>query len=219
MLKKITGLIFGNFVIKLFSVVFAVMLWMHVSARGTSEVNLMVPLELRDIPKDMMVVGDVPGYLDVRLQGQEGVVRRLSPKDIASFISLSGSPQGEQSHTLSTSNVTVPLNVRVTSILPNEIKLKLEKIVTKTLPVKADIVGSPVPGLRVAGVSISPSSVTVAGPESSMRGIKGIFTQNIDIEGAAGSLETLAKLDPPSAPGIKTEDENIRVVVTLARKR
>jgi YbbR domain-containing protein len=217
--KKITGIVFDNLLIKLFSVVFAVTLWLHVSARGTSEVNLVVPLELREIPRNMMVVGNVPGFVSVRLQGQEGIVRRLSSKDLTAFISLSGATPGQENFSITQSNITVPSNIRVTSVKPSEVSLTVEKVVTRTLPVRADLVGSPVPGYIVSRVEITPAAVTVAGPESSIRNLRSVFTQNLDLDGAAGSFETISKLDAPGAPGLKLEEEDVRVVITLSKTK
>ena len=42
------------------------------------ELTLSVPLELRNIPQGMAVVGDVIKNLDVRLQGQERVLRDIT---------------------------------------------------------------------------------------------------------------------------------------------
>ena len=103
-LKKI---FLENFLIKFFSLIFAIALWLHVVARGTAEVNFVVPLELRDIPENLMIVGQVPGYVDVRLQGQEGLVKRLSVREISAFVSLSGAKPGDLTFNLSASNVTV----------------------------------------------------------------------------------------------------------------
>src|SRR5512141_1342487 len=121
MVERLKRLIFDNFVIKLFSLIFAIILWLHVVSRGTAEVNFVVPLELRDIPEDMMVVGEVPGYADVRLQGQEAAVRRLSVKDVRAFLALSGVRPGESVHYLTPADVTVPGNIRVTGITPPQV--------------------------------------------------------------------------------------------------
>ncbi len=129
MIKTLKRLFVENFLIKLFSLVFAVALWLHVVARGTAEVNFIVPLELRDIPQSMMVVGQTPGYVDVRLQGQEGMVKRLSARDISAFVSLSDAKAGELAFNLSPSNVTVPGTIKVAGISPAEVKLHLEKII------------------------------------------------------------------------------------------
>jgi len=218
-LKTLKKIFVENFLIKLFSLVFAVALWLHVVARGTAEVNFVVPLELRDIPQNMMVVGQTPGYVDVRLQGQEGMVKRLSARDISAFVSLSDAKSGELEFNLSPSNVTVPGTIKVAGISPAEVKLHLEKILRKELAVKPEVTGRTAPGYRVESVEVFPRSVMAQGPESSLRKVTDALNASVSVEGATGSFDKLARVEPPAEYGVKLEESNVRITVTLSRTR
>jgi len=74
----IRRLIAENWPTKLASLVLAVTLWFYVTSKGKTEVTLTVPLVLRNAPQGMAVVGDVPGKIVVRLQGQERAIRDTS---------------------------------------------------------------------------------------------------------------------------------------------
>lgn len=219
MSKTLKKIFFENFLIKFFSLVFAVALWLHVVARGTSEVNFVVPLELRDIPQNLMVVGQVPGYVDVRLQGQEGLVKRLSVRDITAFVSLAGAKSGELAFNLSPSNVTVPGTIKVAGISPAEVKLRLEKTLRRELAVKAEVTGRPAPGYRVESVDIFPRTVTAQGPESSLRKITEALTASASVDGAAGSFDKLVRVEPPAEYGVKLDESSVRITVTLSKTR
>ena len=219
MIKTLKRIFIENFLIKLFSLVFAVALWLHVVARGTAEVNFIVPLELRDIPQNMMVVGQTPGYVDVRLQGQEGMVKRLSARDISAFVSLSDAKTGELAFNLSPSNVTVPGTIKVAGISPSEVKLHLEKILKKELAVKSEVTGRPAPGYKVESVDVFPKTVTAQGPESSLRKITEALTASVSVDGATGSFDKLARVEPPAEYGVKLEEYSVRITVTLSKTR
>lgn len=219
MFKTLKTIILENFLIKFFSLVFAVALWFHVVARGTSEVNFVVPLELRDIPQNLMVVGHVPGYVDVRLQGQEGMVKRLSVREITAFVSLADAKAGEFAFNLSPSNVTVPGNIKVAGITPAEVKLRLEKVLRRELAVKPEVTGRPAHGYRVQDVDVFPRTVTAQGPESSLRKVTEALTASVNVDGATGSFDKLARVEPPAEYGVKLDESSVRITVTLSKTR
>jgi YbbR domain-containing protein len=218
-LKSLRRIIFENFFIKFFSVLFAVLLWFHVVSRGKSEVNFVVPLELKDIPKGMVVVGDIPGHADVRLQGQEGIVKGLTPKDIGAFISLSGAKEGDNAFSLSQANVKVPGNIDVVMISPTEVRLHIERLIRKSIQVKPEIAGKPAPGYTLLRVEISPPSVWVQGPEGFIRRTHSISTEPIDIDGMAQSFDRAVELEPPGEKGVMLEEDSVKVSITLRKAR
>jgi YbbR domain-containing protein len=167
----------------------------------------------------MMVVGDVPGYVDVRLQGQEGMIKRLAVRDISAFVSLSGAVPGEGYFSLTPANVTAPGSIRVVSITPSGVKLRLEKVVRKPLAIRPRLTGSPAAGLRVTRVEVIPVTVNASGPESSLRRLSTVETGDINLNGATGSFDRLVKIESPAGYGVKLEEENARVAITLSKIR
>ena len=219
MLEKLRSILFGNIIIKALSLLFAVALWFHVVARGKSEVNFVVPLELKDIPQDMVVVGDVPGYVDVRLLGQEGILKGMYPRDISAFINLSDAKEGEDTYYLGPSNIRVPGNITVSSVNPIELRLHLEYIGQKDVPVKPVLEGKPAPGYRVSKVSVTPASIMVHGPNNYLAKLTAIKTEPIEVEGAAGNVSRQAAVEPISLSGLKLDADSVTVEVTVVKGR
>ena len=57
-----------------------------------------MPIELRNIPAGMTVVGDVTGSLEARMQGQERVLRDSTiSKKVVALLDLSLTREGENS--------------------------------------------------------------------------------------------------------------------------
>lgn len=215
-LQKIRTIFFDNFVIKVFSLLFAVVLWFHVVSKGKSEVNFVVPLELTDIPREMAVVNDVPGYVDVRLMGPEGMLKSISPREIRAVISLADKKEGESLYYLGPTNITAPGYAEVTNINPAEIRLRLESVARKAVPVSPALIGRPAKGYRVDNVTVEPETVTVEGPKSVIARMEKVNTKAVDISGAMGSFDRLVMLETP-AGGVRLEVEGVRVEVTLIR--
>jgi YbbR domain-containing protein len=122
-------LVFDNFLIKVISFVAAVGLWFYVSSRGDSEINLMVPLELRNVPPSMTVIGGIPDFVNVKLKGRHDAIRGLDPSQVNVELDLTGADRGENYYTLTMANVHVPPTVEVTNLTPNTLALRLEPVV------------------------------------------------------------------------------------------
>jgi len=219
-LRIIKSVFFDNLAIKLFSLLFAVLLWLYVVTKGKSEVNFVVPLELKDLQQSMMVVSDVPGYLDVRLRGQEEMLKGLSSRGISAFIDLKNAGPGEMVYHMTEANVKVPRNIAVTNINPDSVKLRLEPIAKKTLPVKAVVLGRPAAGRRVAKITIDPEKVTAVGPASSIDKLFGYATVTVDVDGAVSGFDRAAAVDlPPTKKSVRLEEDTVKVTVSIVPER
>jgi len=171
-----------NWPIKLASLVLAVTLWFYVTSKGKSELSLTVPLELRNVPQGMAVVGDVPASIEVRLQGQERALRDISSsKRVLGFVDLSKALEGENRIHLSPDDIRRPAGVSVTYLSPMEILVRLERLLQRTFRLKAVLRGRPAPGYRVSGVTVTPSRITLEGPAGVIESFSRLETMPIDI--------------------------------------
>ncbi len=209
--------LFENWGIKLISLCLALTLWFYVTSKGRTEVTLTVPVELRNIPAGMTVVGDVPGFLEVRVQGRERVLRdSASIKKVIGILDLSATTAGQNAVHLSPDDIRRPAGVNITHISPSEIRLKLEPLLRRTFRLKPVLRGSPVPGHRVSGISVAPQKVTVEGPLSAIAALEGLKTMPIDIQDATESFTVEPKIDYRGQP-VKLLDKNIVLRITIER--
>lgn len=118
--------ILHNWHLKLLSLLLAFLLWSVITGEPPAEVGFTVPLELQNIPQGLVVAGDVPASVQVRLHGPAALVRRLSPGNIIVAIDLTGHKVGEHWFSMNTGDVVVPYGVRVVRVSPAQIRLRLE---------------------------------------------------------------------------------------------
>ena len=144
---NLRNILLDNWGIKLVSLALSLTLWFYVTSKGKTEMTLTVPLELRNIPPDMAVVGDVAGSLEVRVQGQERVLRDITSwKKVVGIIDLSMTRVGENTVRISPDDIKRPAGVTVTHMSLSEIKVKLEPLVRKTFRLKPVLHGVPAAG-------------------------------------------------------------------------
>src|SRR5215831_11070144 len=79
-----------NWLTKLFSLALATMLWIAIAGQANSEIGMNIPLEYRNIPSRLEVVGDATDSVEVRLRGSSTLIREISAKDVTATVDLSG---------------------------------------------------------------------------------------------------------------------------------
>jgi YbbR domain-containing protein len=211
-------LLFDNWGIKLLSLGLSLSLWFYVTSKGKTEITLTVPLELRNIPQNMAVVGDVAGSLEVRVQGQERALRDVSSgKKVVGVLDLSLAKVGENTVRLSPDDIRRPSGVAVAYLAPSEVKVRLEPLVRRTLRLSPVLRGTPAAGFRVEKISTSPSRITVEGPASMMNQLDNLQTLPIDIQGARADVTVEPKIDYKGMQ-VKIIEKNISVRISLERK-
>ncbi len=179
MLEKITE----NWLLKLVSLVFALILWFFVMGERKLEVGYSVPLELENLPPGLMIASDLPTTVDVRISGPRTVLMNLHPRDISVSVDLEGLPPGTTSFRRLEERINLPSGLRVTRISPASVDMRLERVRQKRVPVEPVLTGAPGEGFRITDVLVIPAQVTVEGAESELREINRVVTAAVDVDG------------------------------------
>jgi YbbR domain-containing protein len=208
-----------NWPIKLASLVLAVTLWIYVTSKGKTEMSITAPLELRNIPQGMVVVGDVPGSLELRLQGQERALRDIAAgKKVVGTVDLGRGKEGENIIHLSPDDIRKPSGVLVTHLNPFEITVMLDRLDRKTIRLKPVLTGKPAPGYRVRDVSVNPLRVTLEGPAGVIGSFAVLQTLPIDVSGMQETTTVEPRIDFQGKP-VKVLEEDIGITITLQKER
>jgi len=210
-------ILFDNWGIKLVSLAISLTLWLFVTSKGKTEMMLTVPLELRNVPQGMAVVGDVTGYVDVRVQGQERLLRDgTAGKKVVCVLDLSMTRVGENTVRISPDDIKRPTGVIVTHMSLSEIKVTLEPLIRKSFRLKPVLYGTPAAGYRISGMTVTPSRITAEGPASVMTALDMLRTMPIDIQGADTTMTVEPKIDYQGQP-VKLLASTIGVRITIER--
>jgi YbbR domain-containing protein len=206
-----------NWGIKLISLGLSLMLWFYVTSKGKTEMTLTVPLELRSIPQNMAVVGPVASSLEVRVQGQERVLRDITTgKKLVGILDLSMTKEGENVVRLSPDDISRPSEVAVTHMSLSEVKVRLEPLIRKTFRLKPVVHGTPASGYRLKNIVITPPKITVEGPSSVVKMLESLQTMPIDIQGAAENRSIEPKIDY-QGQSVKLIEKNVEVRIIIER--
>src|SRR6186713_1532877 len=121
--------------IKILALVLAAVLWFTVAGEHVVERSLRVPLEFRNIPEALEIVGSAPDTVDVRLRGSSIVLSRLQAGEIVAVLDLSTARAGSRLFHIRNDEVRAPFGVEVAQVVPSTLSLELEKSARRRVPV------------------------------------------------------------------------------------
>jgi len=204
----------SNTGLRIFSLFFALGLWLFVNAgQKASEKSLEAPLEFRNIPADLMVVGPGASQIEVRVMGPPALLSTLDPDHLKVSLDLDGARPGTSTFRLSPDSFNPPRGVRITRISPSVINLKLETVAVRSLPVTVRLGGKPPFGYKVARVEANPDMVKVRGPTNEVDRMTAVETAPLELETAKGQITREVRLSSAGKTLLFSPD---RVTVSVA---
>jgi YbbR domain-containing protein len=100
-----------------------------------------VPLEYRNMPANMEIVGDLVNRVEVGIRGPRTLISSISPDQLKAHVDLSQSMAGANHIRLTPDNVRAPLGTEITKVAPSSVRIRLEDIKSRSVPVKTHLVG------------------------------------------------------------------------------
>lgn len=208
-----------NIGMKIASVLLSIILWFSVTSRGQSEVSIEVPIEMRNIPQTLEIVRQGAKSVSIGIKGQERLLKNLKIADVRVFIDLSNAKKGKGTYYIDQTNVSVPSTMTVTNINPSSVAVVLAETMSKTVPVKPVINGTPKAGFFVSSVEIEPKEVIIEGIRSEIANVRFLRTEPIDITDVSEDLAQDVRLDTGGRNiRTKTQDINVKVIVKARKK-
>ncbi len=191
---RVKELLLENWSLKLISFLLAFILWLLVRGDPNAERVISVPLEIR-VPRNMELTSERPSTVDVTVRGAFANMG-FAPVIPTYVIDMQSFDEGPHVIQLSPANVRFPRasGLEAVAVRPVRLVLKLERTIAKEVPVRAALRGAPAPGFDIYSTSISPPSVIVSGPRSSVEGIDEMYTEAVSIADLRQSLREFANI-------------------------
>lgn len=203
-----------NIGLKFFSLVLAFAFWRIITSEDIAEVGFNVPLELRNMPEGVEVVGDVINSVNVRARASAKLIKRLTAADMYISINLSHPFLGEHTYPLNNVSVQAPVGVEVIRVVPTHVKLRLERTIRKTLPVNVRWKGSLGDFKGTPRLDAEPAEVQVEGPESRVNDLTQVSTDLIDLARVAPNQKLSVSLSVDD-PTVRLSVEKVDVRIAL----
>ena len=219
MISRIYHLVFDHALLKLLSLIIAILMWYGVARDPVSEVALRVPVEFARPPQNLEYTSDVLPQAQILLRGPARVLRDVAPESVHLVVDLQGATPGEHTYNLSPNQVRVPHDVDVMQVTPTRLRLIFDRRETRQVAVRPRVVGTLPPGYHIASIVAVPPVLTISGPARHVEAIENALTDTVDATGIAGraSFETRAYLPDPLVH--ITSPAPIKVIVTTTSSK
>lgn len=205
---------FRNLGLKILALALASLLWVTVAGEHVVERSLRVPLEFRNIPEALEIVGNTPDTVDLRLRGSSAVLSRVQAGEIVAVLDLSSARAGSRLFHIRNDEVRAPFGVEVSQVVPSTLALELEKSARRNVPVVPPIEGEPAPGFVVGRWSVDPPTVEIVGPDSHVRQVAEATTEPVSVKDArarvrdtvtVGVVDVSVRLAQPHSASVTVE--------------
>ncbi|MCX5905727.1 MAG: diadenylate cyclase CdaA [Deltaproteobacteria bacterium] len=207
----------SNLLAKGIALASVLVLWSLIARQERAEMWLTVPLEYRNIPVHMEIVGDLANKVEVGLRGPQRIISGIDPVQVKAFVDLSQAANGRNHIRLAQENIRVPLGAEISKITPPSVEVRLEIVKIRSLPVKPKFTGKLPNPLRLGSVTVDPPFITLEGPESTIAKMREIFTEPIDLSVIKGSVKISAGLQiyPPQIRLVSSQPSQVGVDIKV----
>ena len=187
LMRIVRKIFLEDWVMKLIALVITLALWLGVTGlRSPTSTNIRnIPLDVR-VANDLEVTNSPVKEVDIKITGDKSKLNQVNRENLLVSLDLSDVPAGERVVSMTPDNVNVelPAGVKLESISPSIIPIKMEKIIERDVPVKPETEGVVAEGFEIytEKAIVTPATVRVSGPESFVRPLDSVSTEKINVE-------------------------------------
>jgi YbbR domain-containing protein len=211
-----------NLGLRVISLMLAFVLWLFVNVgQRDAETALRVPVVYRRLPSGLMVVNARPDYVDLTVSGPGTLLSLLDPDRLTLRLDLAGVAPGEADFNIGPERFNIPRQTRILRISPAQIRLEIDQLGSRELPVHLNVAGAAEKGYRVSSQETKPSTVKITGPLRDIRQMQRIETAPLDIAGATKDVSRAINLINPGwlRASVEQVDATVKINEVIADRR
>ncbi|MFH1002366.1 MAG: CdaR family protein, partial [bacterium] len=220
-MKEFKNWFLKNIDIKLLSLFLAIILWLYIASGENPIVENFIDISLiqNNLSEDL-VIKEFPTNVSMGIKGPKNIINNISSHQISGTVNFSEINK-EGLYKLKV-EVVAPKGTQITRIIPPEIKVEVEKVLTKEIEVEYSLIGVPEKGYSLTDEpQFNPSQVKIIGAQSVLENIKQIICA-IDISGIKEDLSRKLTVKAVDVNGneikeVKIEPDIVEVSISLTR--
>jgi len=207
--------IFRNLKLKLASLLTAFILWLLVTAGGSSIIDFKIPLQFSGLSESLAIAGDFQDIIDVRVKAADTTIQQLTASQFDATINLSGLQEGEHIIPMTYDKIRVPFGVEVVKVNPSRITLAIQKKIEKRVPILPLLIGRAADGYEQVGAKVDPPLAIIVGAEDDVNSVEKVSTDAILFSNRDRSFTVSAKVivDNPNVSVINPSVALVEVAI------
>ncbi len=211
-----TSWITNNIWIKLGALLLAIALWFYVAGEERIEAKLKIPFKFGLAPNIIIARLGAP-EIEMHVRGRKDQIAKA--ESISCDFNLSNY---QEAQTLilpvERKNFNLPPEISILKMTPTTLKVEIDRLGEKVVPVRVVSKGDPAPGHSLAGFVIDPVTISVIGPEEYINKLKYIETEPVDITGRRKSFRKMVPLQSIPMIGKEAPAQFVEVIAKIKRR-
>jgi len=212
-----------DWVLRLVSFGLAVTLWSFVGGEDIVNKNVMVPVEIINLSRDLVISNQYKKEIEVSVSGPRSLIKNIGTLGLARQVDLVDATPGTMVLENSNDVIRVPRGVKVLRIQPKSVILSLDKMIQKQFQVNPVTVGMLAPDFILKEIRMEPDSISITGPQTVLSQFDVLRTKAIDISGLRVSthVQIPLELDPVIVDliGATTITADLDIAVETVQKK
>lgn len=166
---------------------------------SNQEALVRVPVEFVDLAGHLIISSASTGNIELLVKGRKETLENL--KSPLCRLSLAQAQVGEKHIPVNAQSMVLPQGVHILDMEPVNVRVTIDKKISRSLPVEIVCTGAPAKGYRLVSAVAGPETIVVAGPQALIETIEKIKTKPVDVTGLSESCKKEAVYDiDPSWP-------------------
>ncbi len=203
--------------LRLISLALAIGLWIFVNAgqHGALE-SFQVPVSYRDLPPGFILTNPHPEFIKIQVSGPRTLLSIIDPARLTLHLDLTGVGIGQASFKISTDAFPVPRHTEVTSVVPSQIVLDIDKNIRREVPVHLVVTGAAGEGYNIASTEVTPLNVIIRGPSRIVSHVDQVDTEPLSVDGITSDFFRSVDLMAPS-DSARLDPDEVTATVAVAQ--
>jgi YbbR domain-containing protein len=154
------------------------------------------------------------------LRAPQSTWENISPDDFNAYIDLSGRQPGIYEVPI----IVDPVDTEVSVVdqQPRQLRVQIEELITKTVPIQVEVMDSPAFSYEAQEALIEPETATISGPRTQVEQVNSAVAE-VFLRSAKSQVERTQSLSPRSAQNlavdrVTVEPQNALVVVPIVQR-
>ena len=188
--RRLYALFRRNLVWKITALLAATAFWMAINAsEPNADRYLRVAVRPVGLAKRFVLATDLGEKVEVQLRGPGSILRTIEEERHGIVVDLRGVTPGPMSIRVTPEMLNLPRRVRVVSISPPQIDLRIARLSSRPVPVRVVLVPTRRNGYTISDVAVAPGTVEVSGPAGRVERLKAVETEPVNTLNVHGDVE------------------------------
>ena len=181
--------------LKLLSLIIGIGLWHFVVGEDQVEVTVTIPLELQNMPANLVIANQYRRDIDVAVRGSRRVIQEIRQQNISRPVDLSKAEPGAMLVSNAPDTIAMPRGVSVQRVQPSSITLLVDQLEQREFAITPVTQGEPAAGYFLKDLVLNPPQITVTGPRTVLDRETELKTYIINLDGQDHSGTLQAQLN------------------------